>query len=292
MAESTHPVPVLRCVFTAFAFLRRNLLWLYGVGSLYILINIASFWLSRFFAPGSAPFSFGALLSLLIIPVMVVLFAAYLRRALGMGGPGLAGVRLGADEWRLLVTLIAISGIIAFIVFIAFMFSMFAITALVASTVDPAIIETEPASAFARSGLVGQAAAVLASVGLGALLLYAQARFAPAFAAVIAQKRIVIFEAAAWSKGQGWRMVLATLLVSAPFYLISAPGMVQYVHLVLTHMPADGTLQSAMDARLDLRPLFWFFILMAFIWPANIGAISRLYAFFYQGLHPDQGVQE
>ena len=286
MTKSSTSVPVLRCIITAFLFLRGNLAYIYGAGALYILVRLLSLTLVVNAPASSVPAVLGALLGLVLIPLKVMLYAAYLRRALGLPASGVFGLRLGEDEGRLFVTTFAIFAITGFIILIGALFGAFAISAVVASVVDPAIIETEPASAFARSGLAGQIAVFATAAGLAALMIYTLARFSPAFAAAIAQKRVVVFEAAVWSKGQGWRMALAMIGAALPFYLVLAPGMIQYFHLVLSSsvFAQGGTAPSAGAMTLDLKPLFWFFVLSTLLWPAINGAQSSLFAIFYKGL--------
>ena len=286
MADSSTSVPVLRCIITAFVFLRRNLAYVYVTGAIYIITALLSFAFSVYAPDASMLAAFGALLGLALIPLKVMLYAAYLRRALGLPASGVLDLRLGADEGRLFLTMFAVFTITGFIVFLYALFGAFWVSAVVASIVDPAIVETEPASAFAQSGMAGQAALVLAASGLVALLLYTLARFAPAFAAAIAEKRVVVFEAAALSKGQGWRMVLAMVGASLPFYLILAPGTIQYFHLVLnaTIQAQSGSASGPAAMALDLKPLSWYFALSALLWPAMAAINSSLYAVFYRGL--------
>ncbi len=286
MADSTTSVPVLRCIIMAFVFLRRNLAYVYAVGAFYTVAAVLSFAFPVYAPDSTIMAALGAFLGLVLIPLKVMLYAAYLRRALGLPAKGFLDLRLGADEGRLFITMFAVFAITGFIVFVYALFGAFAVSAIVASVVDPAIIETEPASAFARSGLAGQMALFVAAAGLVALLLYTLARFSPAFAAAIVQKRVVIFEAAAWSKGQGWRMALAIAGASLPFYLVLAPGMLQYFHLVLqsTFVAEGGLLAANKAAELDLKPLFWFIALSALLWPAIAAVNSNLYAVFYRGL--------
>ncbi len=288
MTDKKGQVPVLRCVVSAFVFLRRNIAFLYVTGSLFILANIISAWLSLYFPAASSVGTLSALLSLALIPLMVVLFAAYLRRGLGMPSGGMMGLQFGADEARLFLTMFAVAAITTFIVFLGTLVAIFGLSAVIASTVDPAIIETEPASVFAHSGAIGIAAVTFFGAAVAALGLYTIARFTPAYPAVIAEGRVVVFEAASWSKGQGWRMALALVLTALPFYLLLAPGMVQYAKIIFASYPADGGLENALISTADLRPLLWFFMLSAMLWPAINGAISGLYVTFYRGLRASQ----
>ncbi len=288
MTENSDQVPVLRCVISAFVFLRRNLAWFYWVGGIYVLVNLTSTWVSLFYPTSPGLAGIGSLLGIALIPLVVMLFAAYLRRGLGMASGGLLGLQLGVDELRLFLTMFAVGAVTAFIIFLGAMVGVFALSAVVGSVVDPAIIEAEPASAFAHAGATGMIAAVFLGVGVAALGLYTLARFSPAYAAVIAEGRVVVFEAAVWSKGQGWRMALAIILTSLPFYLLLAPGMVQYAQLVLASIPAGEEAQSLSTIEIDMRPLLWFFILSALVWPASNGTISGLYVTFYRGLRANK----
>jgi hypothetical protein len=288
MAEQSDQVPVLRCVVSAFLFLRRNLVYLYGIGALYVVANITSTWLSLFRPDAPMMQGLGAILSIILIPLVVMLFAAFLRRGLGMDGQKGSGLQLGTDELRLFLTMFAVGAVSVFIIFLGVLAGLFMVSAVVASVVDPAIIEAEPASAFAHAGTAGIMAAIVAALGVGALGLYTLARFSPAYPAVIAERRVVVFEAAVWSKGQGWRMALAILLTSLPFYLILAPGMIQYAHYILAHLPSGGAGEVVVPEGFDLKPFFWFFALSALIWPASNGAISGLYVTFYRGLRANE----
>ncbi|PHS27997.1 MAG: hypothetical protein COA84_03090 [Robiginitomaculum sp.] len=289
MAEHSNQVPVLRCVVSAFLFLRRNLAYVYGIGALYVVANIASTWLSLYRPQAPMMQGLGAILSIILIPLVVMLFAAFLRRGLGMGDQRGSGLQFGTDELRLFLTMFAVGGVSVFIIFLGVLAGMFMVSAVVASVVDPAIIEAEPASAFAHAGMAGIMAAIVAALGVGALGLYTLARFSPAYPAAIAERRVVIFEAATWSKGQGWRMALAILLTGLPFYLILAPGMIQYAQYILAHLPSGGTGAVVVPEGFDLKPFFWFFALSALIWPASKGAISGLYVTFYRGLRANEG---
>lgn len=284
MTEPSDQVPVLRCVISAFVFLRRNLAYIYGLGVFYIAGNIISTWVMLYHPDSPALSALGTVLSIALIPLVVMLFASYLRRGLGKtSGTGI-DLQLGADELRLFLTMFAVGLVTAFIIFLGVMVAFFAVSAVVTSVVDPAVIEAEPTSAFALSGVAGMIAAVVAGLGVGALGLYTLARFSPAYPAVIAEGRVVVFEAANWSKGQGWRMALAIVLTSAPFYLLLAPGMVQYMQLVIANLPAVTEAETALPATFDLKPLLWFFVLSALIWPASNGAVSGLYVTLYRGL--------
>ncbi len=284
MTEPTDRVPVLRCVISAFVFLRRNLAYIYGLGAFYIAANVISTWIVAYYPNSPALSALGTVLSIALIPLVVMLFAAYLRRGLGKTPDSVMIMQLGADELRLFLTMFAVGAITAFIVFLGIMAAFFAVSAVVTSVVDPAVIEAEPTSAFALSGAAGMIATVLAGLGVGALGLYTLARFSPAYPAVIAEGRVVVFEAANWSKGQGWRMALAIILTSLPFYLLLAPGMIQYMQLVMANLPGMTEAGGATPASFDLKPLLWFFILNALVWPASNGAISGLYVTLYRGL--------
>jgi hypothetical protein len=288
MTEPSNQVPVLRCVISAFVFLRRNLAYIYWLGAFYIAANIISTWI-MLYHPGSPALSaLGTVLSIALIPLVVMLFASYLRRGLGQASRGGIDLQLGADELRLFLTMFAVGAVTVFIIFLGTMAAFFAVSAVISSVVDPAVIEAEPTSAFALSGAAGMVAAVVAGLGVGALGLYTLARFSPAYPAVIAEGRVVVFEAANWSKGQGWRMVLAIVLTSAPFYLLLAPGMVQYMQLVIANLPSIAEAEAAIPATFDLKPLLWFFVLNALVWPASNGAISGLYVTFYRGLRANK----
>ncbi len=288
MTENSDQVPVLRCVLSAFVFLRNNFTWFYWVGSLYVLINLANTWLVLFFPTSPGLSGMGALLGIILIPLMVMSFAAYLRRGLGMPSSGLLGLQLGADELRLFVTIFAVGAVAAFIVFIGALAGVFVLSAVIASVVDQAIVEAEPASVFTHAGITGQIAVALVGLAVAALGLYTLARFSPAYPAAIAERRVVVFEAAVWSKGQGWRMALAIILTSLPFYVLLAPGMVQYAQLALASIPAGEGAQVISSIEIDMRPLLWFFILSALLWPASNGAISGLYTTFYRGLRANK----
>ncbi len=283
MTNPNEHVPVMQCVVSAFVFLKRNLAWIYKIGGVYLFTSIASTWLIVFYPQMPALNGLGAMLSLALIPLVVMLFAAYLRKGLGINSSGFMGLQFGTDELRLFLTMFAIGAITAFIIFLGAMAGVFALSAVVATVVDPAILEAEPTSAFANAGATGFIAAVLAGLGVAALGLYTLARFSPAYPAVIAEGRVVIFEAANWSKGQGWRMALAMALISTPFLLLLAPGMFQYVRFFWENMPAPGT-GAVTISQPDLKPLLWFYVLSAILWPAANGIRSGLYVTFYRGL--------
>ncbi len=283
MTKQSDQVPVLRCVISAYVFLRRNFLFLYVLGGFYIAVNLASTWLTLFSPNTPGVEGLRMALSFALIPLVVMIFAAYLRRGLGQPAGGFMGLRFGADELRLSLTMFAVGAVSVFILFIGAMAAIFALSAVVSSVVDPAVIEAEPTSAFAHAGTTGVIAAIIAGGAVALLGIYTLARFSPAYPAAIAEERVVVFEAAAWSKGQGWRMVLAIILTSLPFYLLLMPGIIQYAQFVFAHLPGSEA-EAALPADLNMRPLLWFFVLSAIVWPASNGIVSGLYVTFYRGL--------
>jgi hypothetical protein len=290
MVDNSAQVPVLRCVISAYVFLRRNLVWLYSAAAIYLVLSLLRIWLALVYTKAESLTALAPLLGIILIPVMVMVSAAYLRKGLGMATPGMMGLQVGADEMRLFLSMFAVGGITAFILFIGTLAGLFALSAVITSVVDPAIIEAEPASAFAHAGATGLIAAIVVGIGLFALGIYTLARFSPAYPAVIAEGRVVVFEAANWSKGQGWRMALAITLTSLPFYLILLPGMVQHVQFVMANMPSMG---AAPDTTIEVgkalpSSLLWYFIALALLWPARAGALNGLYVTFYRGLKANQ----
>jgi hypothetical protein len=288
MVDDSAQVPVLRCVISAYVFLRRNLAWLYSVAALYLVLSLLRIWFGLVYTKAESLTALTPLLGIILIPVMVMVSAAYLRKGLGMATPGMMGLQVGADEMRLFLSMFAIGAITAFILFIGTLAGLFTLSAVVSSVVDPAIIEAEPTSALAHSGIAGLMTAILVGIGVFALGLYTLARFSPAYPAVIAEGRVVVFEAANWSKGQGWRMTLAVALTSLPFYLILLPGLIQYSQYMYANIPVSSSGEVVLPADFTLKPFVWFFALKALFWPAMTGVLNGLYVTFYRGLKATQ----
>ncbi len=282
--DQAQRVPVLRCVLYALLFLRRNIVYVYTLGVFYIGLQLFS--VLTISLPGFGP-SLSFMASLAAMGLGVMIMAAFLRRALNRPKAGPLGLQFGGDEGRLFIVMVAVNLIIGFIVFLGAMAALFAVSAVVSASVDPAILETEPAAAFSQGGPAVTIAFIAAGIGLFLLWLYAIARFALAYVATIARQRVMIFEAAVLTKGEGWRIAAAFLLLGLPFLLLVLPA----AYFEFQHIMALGAFDKGADPLAligQLNPFSAYFLMRVALWPAFSAAFAGMYAVLYQGLSPTQ----
>ncbi|PHR57746.1 MAG: hypothetical protein COA47_11245 [Robiginitomaculum sp.] len=286
MTPSTHNVPVAQCVVAAWGFFSRNLVQVYQFGLPYVLASAIGMACVQF---STAESGLAGLGSLLIVGSWFLYFAmdaALFRLALGQPKSGPFGLQLGADEARLFATSLLVAMVAAIAAAVAMVIAMLAINSILLIGLDPELVQQNPEVVFEQSGSKFWILLTIAAIVIGAILLYLQARFAPAFAAAIGEKSIHIFEAAAWTKGQGWRIALAFVVSIAPLYLILSPSLMiaakqmMGLAMAIIENPSTPTRIDPVDVAFHWRLLP---ILMA---PALNAVRAGLFATVYRGLRP------
>lgn len=225
-------------------------------------------------AGGGAPALTQLLLLLTTALLVAPLQAAHYRRALGIDAGKL---RLGREE----MLLVGASLTYAFFLFIvivigAFLFSAVAAMLLVAAGVD---VQSGSPEEVARS-LGPQGTLILLALAVPGVLglLYVQSRLVTFGPATVAEGRIMVFSTWGWTKGNGWRVLLATIALSAPLYLVLLTAGAFMAPLFL-----GG--QTPQEARGPGLALFEFARSFLALWLIG-AAVWGQQAYFYKGLKP------
>ncbi|MBL4597048.1 MAG: hypothetical protein JKX99_10785 [Robiginitomaculum sp.] len=286
MDQSLKNVPIVQCVVAAWGFFTRNLSTVYRLGIPYILasgIGIAIV----LFAPANSPISaLGPLFIFMSWFLYIAMDAALFRLALGQPAVGFGGLTLGADEFRLFVTNLLI-GLIAFIVVIVAAVIVFlAISTILLIGVDPELAKENPNLVFEQAGVKFWILQGLGVLIIGVILLYLYARFSPAFPAAIGEQAIRIFEAAAWTKGQGWRISLVLITSVLPIYVIMAPSLFVVAEQMMVIMRiAIADPQATPSAEMYHIDFHWR-LLPILLTPALSSIRAGLFSTLYRGLRP------
>ncbi len=291
MQQSQSNVPVLQCVFSGWVFFVRNWKQSYWLGAPFIFTAILGGWINLFVGAENPLAVFGSLLTVFSWLLFLMMTAALYRISLGLPRLGLGGLNLGGDEYRLLAAAVLISIIAALVAVVVSILVMFALSPILASGIDPELLKDNPDLIYTQEGnklwfaLAGGAAFVWL------VIFYLFSRFAPAFPAALAEKKIRIFEAAAWTKGQGWRIVVASLIAFSPVYILLLPGFIASGLAIIESLPAvmreeniDASVTAANIQR--MRDNFHWNILGLLLVPALASIRVGLFSALYRGLRP------
>lgn len=288
-------VPVVQVIFAAWQFFLSNVKSLYIYGAPFILTSGAMAWVNAFVSLKNPA-------AMLVMPFMVLswmffwmMSAAQYRLALGLPEKGLAGLDFGYDEFRLFATSMLV-WLVALIVAVAVavgLLASFFISGILMSGIDPNdipagfadqlqfFLQHDKARFFTTLALL--------AVVVWVMMLYLFSRFAPAFPASIAEKRVIVFEASNWTKGEGIRIAIAFVLAILPIYVLKLPDiwgglqiMKQTMILAADKTPAEinALSQAATQSR------FGWQILTVLLVPALNALRVGLYVALYRGLRP------
>ncbi len=286
MTPTTNNVPVAQCVVAAWGFFSRNLVQVYQFGLPYVFTYAIGMACVQFSAPESGLAVLG---SFLIVGSWFLYFAmdaALFRLALGQPLAGPLGLQLGADEARLFGTSLLVAMVAVIAAAVAMVIAMLAINSILLIGLDPELVKQNPEAVFEQAGSKFWILLAIAAIFVGAILLYLQARFAPAFAAAIGEKSIQIFEAAAWTKGQGWRIALAFLVAIAPLYLVLSPSLMIAAKQMMVLAKAIIENPST-PTRIDPADVAFHWQLLPVLMAPAINAVrAGLFTTVYRGLRP------
>jgi len=165
---------------------------------------------------------------------------------------------------------------------------MFVISPILASGIDPALLEEKPELIFSQNGGKVWLMLGMAAVFIWLVMFYLFSRFAPAFPAAIVDKSIYVFEAAAWTKGQGLRIAFASLIAFAPVYVFLAPELIMRISVMPDIMAAssNGENVAAFSGEISakLRSGFHWQLLSILLAPALNAIKVGLFTTFLRGL--------
>ncbi|VAV86551.1 hypothetical protein MNBD_ALPHA06-1647 [hydrothermal vent metagenome] len=286
MQASEGNVPVVRIVLAAWGFFSRNLVTVYQLGAPYILASVLGVSISMFASPGSPLILLGSFFSMAAFVLYFSMQAALFRLALGLPAKGMRGLGLGEDEFRLFGTHLLIALVAVIVVAVSFVIILLVISSILLIGVDPQMVQDDPNLILEQAGMKFWVLQGLGVLSVFVILLYLFARFAPAYPAAIGEKTIRIFEAAAWTKGQGWRIALGMVITVLPIYLLMSPfifimiGQMKIIMQMAISQP--GVTPSTEQMHID----FQWRILPILLAPALDAIRAGLFSTLYRGLRP------
>lgn len=290
MTPATENVPVRQCVITAWSFFSNNIKNCYAYGLPFIVTAAVGSWISLFVDVNSALASLAPVLYIMSLIFFVMMQGATYRLALDLPSVGLGGLRLGEDEFRLVVVTIAVFLIAAFVAMVVAILLMFLVSPILASGIDPALLEENPELVFTQNGSKVWLMLGLAASFIWLVMFYLFSRFAPAFPAAIAEKNIYVFEAAAWTKGQGLRIAFASLIAFAPVYVFLAPELIMRISVMPDIIAANNNGENVTaftdEISAKLRSGFHWQVLSILLAPALNAIRVGLFTTFLRGLRP------
>lgn len=220
-------LPILECVREGFAFLGRDWRLIAPVALIgAVFLTPLEVWAET--AVRAQDLGTASLLSILGALVQIPVLAAYYRRAVSRGVEPLA-MRLGADERNLAGVTLSVGFVFMIVTIVGFIVLLLALGALmVGAGIQPDTLEgLAPADAGRKViealGTDGNIAFIAIASALLALFLWLAARLALAYAATVAENRMMIFSTWAWTKGNASSIVACLLLtVIVPSLLLGA----------------------------------------------------------------------
>lgn len=283
-------VPIVQCILAAWVFFTRNLQITYLYGMPFIATSILSGWIGLFVDPTAPLAALGPLLAMMSLMFLIMMDAALYRLALGLPAVGLGGLNIGADEFRLAVVNILVGLVAVTIAVVVAILIMFMISPILTAGIDPELLQEDASIIFAEGGSKVWLTLGLAAAFIWAVLFYLMARFALAFPTAISEKAIQIFEAAAWTKGQGIRIAIASIIAFAPVYILMTPELIgagkAYLDgfLVMTN---KGDMDQFAEQNFErMRSNFHWQILAVLLAPALNSIRVGLFTALLRGLRP------
>jgi hypothetical protein len=269
MAQGDGKVPIDQTVRAGFAFMASSLPVTFPAGVFVAVFAAAAQVLAgpAFAAPGPLALGF-----VLLVTLASISYTAFLYRlALREDATGFFGLKLGADEGRLIGVVAGLTFVLAVMVLVGvFILALAIAVALTQSGVSPAQLQGDEAATqkalmqILQSPSGGVFWALLA--GMLAIVLWVSVRLSLASAATIGEGRMVLFSTFAWTRGNVLNMFIALLPALAPQAGIA--------------LLADQ-ISGAGIASVALR-----FVLAAIQMTLLIPAQAGMYAFLYKGLRP------
>jgi len=282
--ETAGKVPVTECFTLAWRFLRDNLQLLLPAAGLTAALSQVGVVLVLLLRPAdSAQQSMLAMSTwdvIAMLPSMIasLLFVAVvLRKAIRNEFLAPTGLAFGADELRLLgvatalmCLLLPIGGLFFFVM------TGVVLSRLASSPEQLTILMNDPealgAALEAALGPTGVLAFVLFSLLTLAVFLFISVKLTMVNAATIGERRMVIFQTWAWSRGNVWRILGAIILTALPVFFLD--NILEAVRLVILQaLPGVVTL-------LVVNVAVAFLLAIAGVPSIALGAI------LYQGLRP------
>jgi hypothetical protein len=290
MAAGDGKVPIGESVRAAFAFMTSSIAVLFPAAALVAVFSAAGQTLmsgAGQSAGQGAGQGAGALLFAISLIGNIAYAAFVLRLAIREDASGFFGLKLSADEARLIgvnVTL-ALFGIVIILVFS--IVAVFLLSALIVqSGVDPAALEgdQEKAADLVRTLMGGPAGPIFIALAaaLVALLLWLSVRLSLAMPATIGERRFMLLSTFAWTKGNSLRILAADVIVVLPLMMAAWIG-ASLAGLLANALAAGGAGAAALSP-LGLAVFQFVFDLgvLTFVTPAQLA----LFAYLYKGLRP------
>ena len=289
--SSATPVPILRSVAAAYAFLISHWQRALIAAAPYTLAYIAQLVLMQAIggATGNPLVGMAAfLLSLVAVVASLAFSAACLRMAVLGDYSGWNSLKAGADEGRIFIVGLLVSALTLLVFIMAFMFwavvlASVASGAMTRAGVDPEAAGFELVDTMAYLGTADWV--VVGAVGLiaAAVLVWLSARLVLAFPATIANRKIMVLSAWSLSGGNAARIAAALLLTGLPLLVLEA-GLYELICALIGSRPLYmavpvGTEQLDAPGLAAAEEYLRWNGLMAFI---NVPVFSGLYAYIYR----------
>ncbi len=288
MQQSSQNVPIVSCVFPAWQFFLRNRYAVLRYGFAYVATGVLGAWLTVSGSDNAAFKGLGFLFTLASLVLFYAMDAALYRRAFDQPETGMFGLAFGADELRLFGTRLLITLVGGVVVTVLVVLFSIAIGGVLSSGFDPELLQEDASLAFREAGAKLWILLGGATIFILAVLVYLTARFSLAYPMAFIEQRIHIFEAAAWTKGQGLRIALVLCIAVLPFYLLLSPtffSMGKELASVIRIISADFTADPALNPiHLSLFSRVFPLILA----PAMAAVRVGLFYTLYRGLRPLQ----
>ena len=284
-------VPVVRAAKAGLAFLRET--WrrcLLGAA----VCGAAAGWATAaqaLYARDGGPQFLHTVLALVAVLLTSIFFqTAALRHALRDVTPGPLALETGPDAFRLLGVSVQVGFFLVLLMApLVLALSVILGVMLAGRGIDPNAVGQDPAALVAALGPGG--GAILTIVGLLALagVLWFYARLALAAPATIGEGRMMAFRTWRWTRGNGWLILGAIVLVTFP--LSVATGIVSALVQGLTQTPLSDPAALLSDGELLRSPFliaevvgFQGFLNTLVVGLSSVGVTACLYT----GLRPQE----
>lgn len=285
------PVPILRSVMAAYAFLISHWQRAAIAAAPYMLAYTAQLVLMQSLGGVTANplLAMGMfLLSLVTVIASLALSAACLRMAVLGDYSGWHSLKAGADEGRIFIVSLLVAALTLLVFIMAFMFWAVVLGSIAAGAMSRAGIDAEAeglelADAMAYLGAADWAVAGVVALAAAGLLIWLSARLALALPATIANRKIMVLSAWSLSGGNAARIAAALLLTGLPLVALEV-GLYELICAILGSRPLYlavpvGAEQINAPALAAAEEYLRWNGLMAFI---NIPVFSGLYAYIYR----------
>ncbi|SDM02372.1 hypothetical protein [Maricaulis salignorans] len=285
------PVPILRSVLAAYAFLISHWQRALIAAAPYTLAYAAQLVLMQAIggATGNPVLAMGMfLLSLVTVVASLALSAACLRMAVLGDYSGWHSLKAGADEGRIFIVSLLVAALTLLVFIMAFMFWAVVLGSIAAGAmsragIDPEAEGLELVDAMAYLGAADWVVAGVVGLAAAALLVWLSARLALALPATIANRKIMVLSAWSLSGGNAARIAAALLLTGLPLLVLEL-GLYELICAMLGFRPLYlavpvGSEQINAPALAAAEEYLRWNGLMAFI---NVPVFSGLYAYIYR----------